>query len=268
VKELNDPKSRPVVLLMKETGLAASCIEQGLTSLRKANFSQKWLYYQAFFLLSIGIERLMKLIIIVKTLVDYDSFPNNNELKKHGHNIEELFKTICQNKQQKSCFMNENELYVLFVGFISNYASSNRYYNLDALSGHKQPNDPLHEWSKIQKLLIENYCKPKEFTPFEYLIIHSLDKKATYKYTDEGDRSISSAEAYFEASKYNEKVQGYSVLIFYKIIDYLVSILIYYANKKRMLPYFGEFFPLFQNEGITELKIRKRKNWNYITIVK
>lgn len=53
-------------LLANEAALTASLLGNGLNALRKAGIFNKGLYYQAFFSLSIGIERLLKMIIITR----------------------------------------------------------------------------------------------------------------------------------------------------------------------------------------------------------
>jgi hypothetical protein len=265
MKELEDINSKSVILLMKETGLAATSIEQGLTVLRKANFSQKWLYYQAFFQLSIGIERLLKLIFIVKNLVEKDAFPDNNELKKYSHDIKNMFIKISLELKPNDVFLDENELYPQILTFLSTFASNSRYYNLDTLSGISKSNDPLHDWHIIQKQIKLKYCKPKDFTDFEKHLINSINEFSSFMYRDESDNPINDSYSYFEEGKYLDKTQGYSVLLIYRIIDYLVFLLLDCASKKRMLPFYKDFFPLFQNIGMKELDIRKRKNWNFLT---
>ena len=54
-------------LLQQEGYLTQSSLCQGLTFLRKANLGEKerGLFYSAFFQLSIGIERFMKIVVIL-----------------------------------------------------------------------------------------------------------------------------------------------------------------------------------------------------------
>gem|GEM_PF-2370802 len=107
----DDINSKPVKLLMKEAGLSATCLEQGLTSLRRANFMQKWHYYQAFFLLTIGIERLLKIIIITISRIEHNKIPNNQELKNYGHDIENLFAKVSNQINAKDDFLAKDPIY-------------------------------------------------------------------------------------------------------------------------------------------------------------
>ena len=75
-------------LLLLEGSLSGYAIGEGLECLRKANIYEKGMYYQAFFSLSIGIERLLKLIIIYEYRENHTGeFPDNNYIKNKGHKI-------------------------------------------------------------------------------------------------------------------------------------------------------------------------------------
>nr|WP_319509621.1 hypothetical protein [uncultured Draconibacterium sp.] len=261
MKELQNPDSKEVILLLKETGLAATSIEQGLNALRKANFSNKKLYYQAFFLLSIGIERILKLIVIVNNLVTKDRFPENNELKNYGHDIIDLFKKVTKEIRPNEDFLNQDEIYLPILNFLSDFAKGSRYYNLDTLSGKNGRKDPLHEWNKIQIYIKGKHCKVK-LSAFEIHIIESLEKKAIIHFHSESDTPIITGTEYFVESKVANQVQGFSVLYFYKIIDYLITILVKRSSEKRMLPEYQEFFRLFNNRSMTDADIKKKKDWS------
>ena len=57
----------------------------------KANYTQNGLYTQAFFALSIGLERVAKLVIIEDYAIDNKGrFPDNNILKNIKHDIDVL----------------------------------------------------------------------------------------------------------------------------------------------------------------------------------
>ena len=57
-------------LLFLESNLTLTSLADGLDCLRYASTYYKGLYYQAFFSLAIGIERLLKLIFINKYRID------------------------------------------------------------------------------------------------------------------------------------------------------------------------------------------------------
>lgn len=61
-------------LINSECQFSEELINYGITQLRKADLQHRGLYYQAFANLSMGFERLLKLIIIL------DNYHANNEL--------------------------------------------------------------------------------------------------------------------------------------------------------------------------------------------
>lgn len=70
--------------LLLEANLTLATIADGLDCLKNANVYQKGIFYQAFFSLSIGIERLLKLIIIDKHRIENQGrFPSNKVIRNY-----------------------------------------------------------------------------------------------------------------------------------------------------------------------------------------
>lgn len=254
---------KTVDLLLKEAGLITSCIEQGLTSLRKASFQNKASYYQAFFLLTIGIERLLKIIIITKYRIDGDELPSNKDLKDYGHNIGKLFQKVVNEQRPNDNFLDSDEIYKQILNCLSRYALVSRYYNLDTITNAKRSEDPVHEWKKIQNIIEKRHGKPRDLTYLSRETQNILNNKLFISMTNEQDENIDTATNYLLEFTNLDKVQGYSVLYLYQIICYLVDILNELSYKKHMLPYFTEFFTLF-NTPMKTKDVVKRKNWNYM----
>jgi hypothetical protein len=135
-------------LLLNEAGLASTMLGEGLTVLRKADFVRKWNYYQAFFLISIGLERMLKLIIVSKYLTDNGSFPSNEFLKVIGHDIRRLIKEVENYHIDSDNFSAEVDK--MIISFFTNFDKKTRYYNLDTITGAMGGSDPLSEWHDIQ----------------------------------------------------------------------------------------------------------------------
>ena len=88
-----DPNWQPI---RRETMLARELIGAGVTSLGKANHAdRKGEYYNAFFGLSIGIERLAKLILVTDCAIRANGrMPPASKLKKFGHKIVQLLEEV------------------------------------------------------------------------------------------------------------------------------------------------------------------------------
>ena len=77
--------------LGREAELAAEQLAIGVTALGRANHTQKGLYHQAFFALSIGFERLAKLILVAEYAVENNGeWMTDQTLKSIGHDISAL----------------------------------------------------------------------------------------------------------------------------------------------------------------------------------
>src|SRR5947209_276246 len=83
------------LLLMQEGHLVRSSLTTGLTALRSAHRGERGLYYTGFFQLSIGVERLLKAILIVDHMSKNNlDTPTRETLKKFGHKITELLTAV------------------------------------------------------------------------------------------------------------------------------------------------------------------------------
>lgn len=144
-------------LLQQEGALASSSLLAGLNALRKANMhgEDRGKFYTAFFQLSIGFERLMKLVIIINHMVNNDYKPMTDEelRKNYGHKIKKLYKS-CQEISidlglEKLEFFDEESIEWEMIHFLHEFALSSRYYNLSKLSDSHKNDDPMAEWWKI-----------------------------------------------------------------------------------------------------------------------
>jgi len=111
-------------LLANEASLTSSLLGSGLNALRRADTYNKGLYYQAFFSLSIGIERLLKIIIINQYRCENEgTFPKDIKLKKLSHNLIDL----CEH----TGISFRNSLHIKIIEFLSSFSTKARYYNID-----------------------------------------------------------------------------------------------------------------------------------------
>lgn len=142
------------VLLNQECALFAFCIESGLTELRKSNLGNKGRFYGALFNLSIGLERLLKLIVVFDWYINNaGAFPSKRALQQFGHRLSELVadcETIFKAHSATSALTSsrdaiDNEVIACLTGF----ATGGRYSNLDNLESATRQSDALGEWKSI-----------------------------------------------------------------------------------------------------------------------
>src|SRR5438105_1777954 len=78
---------------MREADLARGCLGLGLEALVKANHMEKGRFANAFFNLSVGLERLMKLIYLIDfALRNEGSYPTEALMRERlGHDLVKLY---------------------------------------------------------------------------------------------------------------------------------------------------------------------------------
>lgn len=216
-------------LINKEASLAATSLGNGLTYLRKTSFAGKGYYYQAFFSLSTGVERLIKLILIQDYRLKYNKFPDNKYIKKYSHNLNDLFDKAkelakdysVQNELQE---INRDDIFTKIIESLSAFANSTRYYNLDTLTNsNKQQIDPLVSWSEVTDEIAKRHFKNKSNNALEEFA-KDVSEVSIVFHSDEKGNPITNFEDYFTISRIAEVTQKYSVLYTGIIIRFLAKL--------------------------------------------
>lgn len=79
----------------REAALVSQLIGAGVTSLGRANYADRFgEYYTAFFGLSIGFERLAKLVLVADHVMEHGKMPKENVIRKYGHQLVTLIKDV------------------------------------------------------------------------------------------------------------------------------------------------------------------------------
>jgi hypothetical protein len=153
--------SETFLLVQNESYLIESCVAHGLHALRNADLSQKGNFYTAFFQLSIGLERLMKVTLIIDHMARHKHVPpDGRTIRDYGHELTRLFGQV--NSIHTS--LSPHPLHALAPGtlehdillFLDAFAdSSGRYFNLDQLSKKTKITDPLVSWTEILKRIVK-----------------------------------------------------------------------------------------------------------------
>jgi len=158
-------------LLQQEGYLTQSCLCNGLTALRQANINdKKGLYYSAFFEMSIGLERMMKLIIIIDHMSNNNlAPPESAEVEKYKHHLIKLLDTV-----QKICnvrnltplhYLSSDSIQMKLITFLDAFAHpGGRYANINKITEHKLKTciDPLAAWNQIANQILTEMATEKE----------------------------------------------------------------------------------------------------------
>ena len=141
--------------VQREAQLAAEQAAHGVTVLGRANHAQIGLYTQAFFGLSIGLERMGKLIFLADHAIrSGGAFPTDQDLRKIGHDLAALLakcEAIGAGLSQHRDYMTRpsDTIHRGIEDVLSLFATKLRYYNLNHLAGTAQgQQDPVVLWWK------------------------------------------------------------------------------------------------------------------------
>ncbi|MFY9329937.1 MAG: hypothetical protein WAO76_18255 [Georgfuchsia sp.] len=158
-------------LLEQEGLLAQACLCNGLTALRRANLGdKKGLFYSAFFELSIGFERTMKLVLILDHMARNNLIPPDSKtVEDFGHKLLSLFdaaKAVCATHGMNSLDdFDADSLTIRILSFLDHFAHpGGRYSNINKLTGHRHQAmaDPIIQWGEIANRIIREHATPKE----------------------------------------------------------------------------------------------------------
>lgn len=240
--------------LANEAALTSSLLGNGLNALRRADLYNKGLYYQAFFSLSIGIERLLKIIVISQYRVNHnEAFPTDINPRKFGHDLVKL----CEYTGIK---FESNSLHIKLITFLNDFARKSRYYNIDSMMNTSEKyNDPLYDWYLIS-CDIYNSSKKKNIIQNKRDLANIIDSFSLISFYNFQGNEITNAIELLEEFESRNIIQSYSVQFMFEIINKLVNEIRRLEHQKYMMPLLSEFFPMYNNYW-KPYEIRKKKNW-------
>lgn len=241
-------------VLANEASLTASLLGNGLNALRKADIYNKGLYYQAFFSLPIGIERLLKIILITQYRCAHEGdFPVDLDLKKIGHDLNKL----CQ---RAGVPFEEGSLHERIVSFLNEFAVKSRYYNIDSMLDKKiQYYDPLCQWALIAQDILGT-TKRRRTMGNKRELAAMMDSISVIRFHDLQGNEINQAMGLLDELENRTAVQQYSVQYMFEIIRKLVAEVRRLERVRYMMPVLTEFFTLY-GPGLTPSEIRKKRDW-------
>lgn len=270
--------SEKFILLQQEGFLTSSCLCQGLNFLRKANLgtNEKGLFYSAFFQLSIGIERLMKIIVILDYMYENDlKLLTDAELKNnYGHKIKDLYCAI--NKialKHKLCIEQFDDISIEndIMHFLHEFALSARYYNISQLGGKSKTKDPLAEWWDIifNLYLDEVSVSKRERIQRESLAICDAMRSNSFTLFHALNGDLMTQYDLLSHPRIIDTVAPYSVWYLIKILSPLFSVLKHCQHEVHLLeikkkieipivPHMDEFFSFLY---IDRQRCLRKKNW-------
>jgi hypothetical protein len=223
-------------LLQQEGFLSQACLCNGLTALANANIGdKKGLYYSAFFELSIGLERMMKLIIILDHMAQNELAPPNSQtIEQYQHKLNALFKAtydICSARGLTSLQpFDGDSLPRVLLTFLDSFAHpGGRYANLNKLTGHRHQAlaDPLVEWGRIATQIFAKQAtaSQRKTAKRSGYIARAAFGDAAASMISDLDQTYSDVEGLFARASELETVGRHAIFALVCLIDALRNVL-------------------------------------------
>jgi hypothetical protein len=268
--------SRVFVTLLHEGTLAAELVCAGVTTLRKASTPRSGLFELALFNLSVGFERMCKLIVMIDHyLANKSSFPSNDVLKnKYGHDLDKLFPSVSRivaERNMKADYSEppSSEIHLEIIATLSEFAKTTRYYNLDYLTGGKAAHlqSGRAAWvNRVGKLILaKHYTVQKQIGDVleaQELQASMGDAVSAIRF-DEAGKSIDTLEEGLIHGAEGRVIQKFGQFYCLQLVRYLAAVLeelrrISHRDGFSDIPFFGEIFAWFLND---DAMLKSRKTW-------
>jgi hypothetical protein len=237
---------------------------------------QEGFYNRAFFGLSVGLERLLKLILLLNHGTTHGGeFPSNSEFKRSfGHDLGKLFvaSEAVRGRLQTSgvafdWHLPDRRFADLFLGVLSEFATQSRYYNLDLLTGAAAGSrDPVRAWAEDVGSYLEGHYPQQRKARDEARAAEALaalgSRTSIAQETELGEPIPHIGESVRHSLKV-EYVQAEATFQTVRVIRYLAEILTEANHPAQAgglsVPYLWEFFAIFNNP---DRVLKRRKTFN------
>jgi hypothetical protein len=262
------------VALLDESALAAEAMAFGATVLGRANYAHQGYYAQAFFSLSVGLERCGKLALVLDhALTNGGSFPSKKTLKTYGHDLQKLLAETeaIASKHGLGATRPASTIHDGIVSTLTDFATNaTRYYNLELLAGDPlavSQASPIASWHRdvSQPIASTHYSddrRKKDEQKARTLEAFTGSLTSVRFRSEAGDLINSVFEGSRRTAERNAVVpwERMYVMQFGRFFGSVLSELAYQAQAAGMLiPYLFEFFGIFNND---DSYFRSRRTWS------
>lgn len=253
-------------LLLQEGHLTRSSLMSGFGFLNRADYQErKGDYYSAFFQLSIGVERIIKIAYILNFKLENDMrLPTDKELRRLGHKLKEGYDVCAGFNKSSQDFSKVGSLEYDVLSVLSDFADGARYHNLNELSGGRKLDDPLQAWRTVHAKVVEQELSYKKRENIARKVYAHCDKFKIFHYSEIAEGhwvphvDVMMKECMLAAAKPYCVWLVISLLEpFYELIYDLCSA-IHKIEEGSSVPAMYEFFPFLLCDKDTVLR---RKSW-------
>ncbi|WP_124541437.1 hypothetical protein [Piscinibacter terrae] len=266
--------STTFVLLQQEAYLTRGILAEGLTALRTAAFPDKATFYSGFFNTAVAFERVMKLVVVADHMLQHSSaVPTKTDLKAYGHDLVSLYKSSIAAASRVGVgnlgFPPSGSIEAGILSFLSEFARTTRYYNLDALSSPSVQSDPLASWEAIlNDVLVQDVPQRKMQAQLDLAKqMHDLMAGSIRAIQHGMDGKQLSLLEVFNLPVKHQLAVPYTMVRVFRLLTPLLTIIgeqgrqLFYCQPRSSNPQAPLFHEFFVHFGGSDAEIRRKKRW-------
>lgn len=264
--------------LGREAALVRHLIGSGATALGKANYAdQMGEYYTAFFGLSVGLERLAKLILVADyTITNNGNMPEEKEVRKFGHKMLDLANAVDAISKKRNLNLNygrpNSPISKKILECLDAFADARRgrYANFASLDDPNLSNEePIRKWwDEVAEAILQQHYYGKSSqrrVEANAEVIDSLMSPISMViHTDESGRTMQDVKSASIRTGQNEIVQRFSRYHALTIARWLSDLLSKIAHIACYQHNAGGFFGIneyFYSYTVDDSFLKTRKIW-------
>jgi hypothetical protein len=261
----------------REAALVRSLIGSGVTALGTANYADRTgEYYTAFFGLSVGLERLAKLVLVADHAIsNAGAMPRQDVIKQYGHRLRTLVDKSDEVARKRSLELQfqrpTHEISEKVIECLDAFADAakGRYANFAALG---DPNlgveEPISKWwNEVAELILQNYYygKPvQQRVEARAKVVDALMSPVSLVHhtseTGTEMRDVLSASIRTGQTDLVQKYGRYHALLVVRWLSEVFSELALLASALGFDAFYG-VWEYFQTYTVEESFLRTRKKW-------
>ncbi len=265
--------------LHREASLVSQLIGSGATALGRASYGSGFgEYYTAFFGLSIGIERLAKLILVADYALDHGgALPGPAVVRKYGHKLKDLVgevtKIVTKRGLLISCKPPTDPICAAVIECLDAFsdASRGRYANFEAIGNptFNSAEEPVNRWwtNVVEPILDKHYRGKRAEEGVKQraaLIDAMIGNVTTVLFTNENGTvmsDVTSASERTGQSKWAQKYGRYYTLSAVRWLSHVFDEMTHTAGYRPGLESLFGHYEFFQTYMVDDDFLLTRKVW-------
>lgn len=265
--------------LHREALLVSQLIGSGATALGRASYGSGFgEYYTAFFGLSIGIERLAKLILVADYAMDNGgTLPGRSVVRRYGHRITSLIDGVDQIAKKRNTpvpyLAPTDPICTAVVNCLDAFsdASRGRYANFEAIGNpaFNFADEPVNKWwaEVVEPILVKHYRGKKAEMAVKQraaIIDAMISKASVVLFTDETGSMMSDVSTASERTgqtKWAQKYGRFYTLSVVRWLSHVFSELAHEAVYRKGIDSLFGHYEVFATYTVQDRFLLTRKIW-------